>query len=802
MGKNRGSLLLGGILLGLICEFSLGDGLGYNILYGKNSYHRGSVAFLGGQQYDPNMQRQVNGLIVSASDGELVTGGGVDGKNVQVWCVLDGFLYGTEGNVGAGRLCKSSDGIHWIRTNATNSFSLLFRTPGGALLGWNVTTKKLYRSADGGGSFTEVTPQADNAFSPTAVLSARWSLASNPNGTMLLCEYGPSSLLGGRYIFRSTDDGVTWVRCFDGTAITSNSANQLYHWHTVCYHQKAGRWIAACGDTMNRRAIVYSDDDGLTWSILRAPTTLHDQPIALIDYGDSTKLLAGTDGVFSLATLDVVTGEIVHKFTGVQHTANSYYFFDLQKILGLYYAFHASTLSSVNTISIFVSPDMETWVPYHRFDVGETINAAYCAGYLNGKIHCRTISDATLINKHLRISPAKLMSAQGILHSPASTNLLSASDSSLETDMGGWSKPAAWQASRSNGSALHGSFSYQVNIPPGSSTNAIMMNTDLPLQEGKTYIGMAAVRGDECFVDFKFYKSTSPTGYKGGSRYYGIDSEWQMIYTAPYTIPTGEGDFYRLHITVTPGSLSRTVYVDCVGVFEVPFVPWQLGGTPQVADALSQTITIDNEFTDIFAVQTLWVSEYYRAPSPLVIKTWALDDDNKIDVLFDPSDSKFKLRRIVNGTAEITAESVPQYWHGNACLKFLLRVSASECNLTIQNGRTTEVLRNDGMPLLLNAEISSIYGSFPMVVWEGWKYQNLYSGWLSDSDVSDVMKLVIPDSITPSVDLDKDGDIDMDDFSIFSEYWLCHGDFRQDFNNDQNVDIQDFGMLASQWCRQ
>jgi hypothetical protein len=60
---------------------------------------RDSVAYMAGTEYAADTQRTTSGLVVSTSDGTLVTGGGVGRANVVPQCVAGGNLYGIEGNL-------------------------------------------------------------------------------------------------------------------------------------------------------------------------------------------------------------------------------------------------------------------------------------------------------------------------------------------------------------------------------------------------------------------------------------------------------------------------------------------------------------------------------------------------------------------------------------------------------------------------------------------------------------------------------------------------------------------------------
>jgi hypothetical protein len=714
---------------------------------------RDSVAYMAGTEYAADTQRTTSGLVVSTSDGALVTGGGVGGANVVPQCVAGGYLYGIEGNLTYGRICKSADGVTWARTASSQSVSSITATPAGNLFAVDNDGKKWYRSTNGGESWTDVTPTGDNAPSSTAVFAMRWCYRNN-GPTMILIEYGSSVRFGGRYIFRSTNDGATWTRCYDAASITAVEGNQITHWHQIGYHAKTNRWIATAGDGAARRTVVYSDNDGLTWSVLIVPGKYYTQPLGgAIDYGDSTYLLYGEDGYGSIHKFDVTNGQSISKYSGFDRNTGKYYVFDVAYVNGLFYAFKGTTTAIIYDMAILVSPDGDNWTVYHRFNVADKISQVYFAGYFNGLLHCYAMNEVNVVYKHFKISPARVSQTSGVVVEPAATNLLTADMSSAETSAALWVNNATnWTSiGRSNDTALHGSYSVKVVMPDGHETGSTTLNADISLTVGKTYVASAYIKGTNTLVSIRpYWRPTGGTGQKfvASDATYWVDSNWKKITTLPFTVASGEGDFYRLYFTVygtTAGYTgpAKTLYIDCVQFTEVPNTDWQIGGTARVADTYTETATTGKLFTDVFAVQANCLPLYLTGTIP--IKTWALDANNKIVIAWDADNSKFTLTRTIAGSAQTTVSSAATYFFPQSCIKFILRVSGSSIKLDIQNGSSVATLSDDGMTSLLDAMITGTYGTFPMVVLDGWTYDRFVPLWMSDDDVAKVMNLTQPD---------------------------------------------------------
>jgi photosystem II stability/assembly factor-like uncharacterized protein len=133
--------------------------------------------------------------------------------------------------------------------------------------------------------------------------------------------------IGPKDIFRSTDNGATW------TTAHTEAMDGITHFHAVTKQEAVGRWIAIAGDGAKAK-VLYSDDDGLTWgTLIDSPSPL--QPCDLLDYGDPTKLLAGSDESFGVYTFDVVTKKLEVKFDQVDMRSTRGYFWRLAQIDGL-----------------------------------------------------------------------------------------------------------------------------------------------------------------------------------------------------------------------------------------------------------------------------------------------------------------------------------------------------------------------------------------------------------------------------------------------------------------------------------
>jgi len=152
------------------------------------SFTRNSIAFDDGQEIAIDVPRQREVLLVSNSDGQILTGGGHDNKDVSPYVVIGDTIYGIDSD---DRLSKSIDGINWTRTGYSNEITRLFKTPQGNLFTFiSGGVRQILRSSDGGETFVDVTPTGDDAMEGTG-RPASWGIKSHGN-TIMYVEYGKS----------------------------------------------------------------------------------------------------------------------------------------------------------------------------------------------------------------------------------------------------------------------------------------------------------------------------------------------------------------------------------------------------------------------------------------------------------------------------------------------------------------------------------------------------------------------------------------------------------------------------------
>jgi len=713
------------------------------------AFTRASVAYEAGLSIENNIARTRSCWIVSESDGAFVLGQGAASENVHPQCSVGSVIYGAGATTG--HTYKSTDdGVNWTRTQNSTSVGYIWALPSGTLIGSN-GANAAYRSTDGGENWTQIT--LPGGFSASAALYG-WGLDVG-KGTVLLAEYrGVASAFASKYVWRSTDDGATWTVALNLKDLYEEdppTGLEPYHIHTVAYHSATGRWIVSLGDNWLHRRILVSADDGIAWSELCGLGKLPGQPVCFYDYGHPTKLLGGDDAVLGVFRLDVVSGEYEILYDNTDSRAQGKYVFAIGKAGGVYYAMLSSTNGDRDQRALLASADGQSWVPYHNFDEDFTASIRPPV-YVGGKVHWSVFYEAEGVASYRQfsVSPARFVKAKGTLVTPGSTNLLNENNSSVETSIGNWLEVANdWDMARVDTDAYHGSYSVKAyGFADTDKTNKWNRIAQVvSLEAGRTYIASVMAKGGPATINLQFYDSSTP---RGTAVLHCISPHaWRRFYSYPLTVPEG-GYSTTIYLYTEVYGDPVDIYFDAAEIYEAPYSAWMLGGAAQAAEALTQTVTVGKVWTDVFAISLPIFYEYYKSATPLVIKTWALDSDNKVVLAYDSAESKFNLTRTIGGSAEETVKSSePIFWQGDSSCIFTLRISATETQLTYVLAGAKETLTDGGMAALTEDEIVGTYGTFPMIVLNEWKIAGVYPVWLPDADLGDVLKLKASNSLQP-----------------------------------------------------
>lgn len=117
-----------------------------------------------------------------------------------------------------------------------------------------------------GGNFCRTSTYFEQAETFTDMyhpLSTTNGIDEDPNKDLIMfAEYGGSGGIDGKRIWKSTDNGATWIVAYEDQGIG--------HWHACQRDPYTGYWYACSGDSGFGIKIVQSKDDGITWETLAA----------------------------------------------------------------------------------------------------------------------------------------------------------------------------------------------------------------------------------------------------------------------------------------------------------------------------------------------------------------------------------------------------------------------------------------------------------------------------------------------------------------------------------------------------
>lgn len=244
-------------------------------------------------------------------------------------------------------------------------------------LGW-WDTKKVWRSTDGGTTWTNITPTSAQLNGNTWVPYDIAVSGTDPQTIWLLrtSQYGNSPNLNGYVVFRSTNGGGTWTNITD--------ANLNGEWPTNIVHQlgtNGGLYIGT------RRSVYLRSDAAPTWTLWNAglPAKTHSTRL-LINYREG-KLRNATDRSVWESGLETTSAPVANfsaDKTTVTCLAPSVQFYDNSVLSGNGYSWNWSFPGGSPSTSTNRSPLVTYSVP-GVYDVTLTVTDA------NGT-HARTIS--------------------------------------------------------------------------------------------------------------------------------------------------------------------------------------------------------------------------------------------------------------------------------------------------------------------------------------------------------------------------------------------------------------------------
>lgn len=749
-------------------------------------------------QLAPDSPEQHMVLACSVSDGAYRTAQAPGGVTVVPHCNNSRFLFGRGNN---GRLYRSADGETWSDVGAM-SIHWLFAARDDTLL------RTYYRpdhhlgidfSSDDGQTWQTAQWESGGVFAMLA--ENAWVLpfgfCQAAHGTLVIAEYNLPN--NGRYLYRSTDHGRTW-------RMVNDNQNQVKHHHAVAYHAALQRWIAVTGDGITQQTLLASDDDGVTWFTYSPAGAIYEQPTCLLDYGDATRLLSGSDTTWQAATLDVSDGPNARRLeplvTNWSPLNGQNYSFSIFEHGGLFYACNYDYSAGPRNAVISVSQDLVHWAVYHRFRENER-GVNHLAGVVGGKLHLMVVAGDESY-RHLVLRPARVALATATRLDPPVQNLFSAERSSAES-LAGWQDagPPGGVLELVGGLALHGEKC--VHYRRDDLQAMKLVSPTVPLLANRAYAGRFWIRGDGGLALARWRYNGFDVGVP--VEFVVTPDRWREVVLFPFG---GGGANGTLGISITLVSTTAgrcEAYVDGLQIEPPPGSSWQLGGVPRDESRCEARLAHSGAWTDVFSLETGVISNWLPWEETLPIREYRLSDDSTLLLSFDTSANAFRIDATIAGAPQSPLELPGQFFLSQAQVILGVRYQPGAVSLSVANGRPIETISATLDPLAAGSPLrittGAAIGGSPL---RASLFNNaFYTQFLSDALLAEAF-----DDLTraPSAlgDANCDGVFNILDINAFVAAIVSPAAYagafpncninHVDFNGDGSVDILDVNLFV------
>lgn len=540
------------------------------------------------------------------------------------------------------------------------------------------------------------------------------------SGTLIMGLYANPETPTDTYIYRSTDDGLTWTTAATISELSTAANN---HIHSVGSYIDPDTGAEVClavngdGGTLNRRWW-YSTDDGQNWSLLWSQPPV--QPMRIFDLGSGwvrccSDSEAGVFDVYAKGLVDSpsATPRIRPLDLGWDRQSDSIYsWLAVRKGEDWYLCGYDTTQAGEAAISVYREPfgAVTLWhAPSSHIGVRRL--------YSLGGILAGTMHDSDKSPSAVEITIPDLTVRRGLTVTDAATNELPADVSRAETTGG------SFDQSEGSGSTLSAPTasdawigSRVIRVERSNSGYLRWASEDVTPVADDPYVGWVVLRGYGAEGGYvTFYQDS--VGEIGSKRYFTLSERWTPLYI-PAATP-GNTNNLRLRVHVGGNDLDVDAYVE-IGALQILAAatpqPWQVGGTPRRADVAAELVAQAQTWSDS---RTLW---------PMIGSAEVGDDreilryeaaDSAVVVDWDQSADQFRLTATTDGTDRAAVTSAATRWLRHSQITLQTELDADgDVTVTITNGSETITLSDAaGATDLIERAVTLTAGNLPGV-WE------------------------------------------------------------------------------------
>jgi hypothetical protein len=618
-------------------------------------------------------------IALATATAEIRLTGGPGGIQMAPGNMLPGatVLYGRLGNGSRNILYRSTDGNTWVAVHTdAGAVNHVWIMPDDTVLFTSNAAGNYLRRGVWDGSTLTVSNTACTGVSQHSQLAARDHLFVTTTGATIYMEYPAASTVGAR-IWRSPNYGASaFTAVFTNTGVAG-------HFHGGGQLAATGRLIVSEGDTTSI-AQLYSDDDGASWNYLagfeRGTSTW--RPVGFLDTGDVTRLLIGDDGPAQVSWFRPSDGTIEPLLTTLPRSSSCGFVWSMHYAGGIYYACRhnsTGTPTGVPNVGLHVSTDLEHWACCYQLP--PTYHGFNYAGTLGGNLHF-AIQIAADNWAHMVVSGVTCAIIDGARLEPSSTNLLTANQASMETDVSGWTTVSGTTLTSRTTSGCVGNKCLALTAPSTGTRGAYVTKTGLTV--GQNLIGSVRVRcsasvSPQCKLTVNVRKGSTVT--RTVVQYFQAGPEWQRVTTPCIQMMNTSPAEDRFDMMISQDQAgyvwgSADLEIDAAGLWAFPGGAYVGGGETRASDCVRIPFYAPTAWSLVAAIAPEFASPQFSAwvaatdagavttgEHEILRIESANDPTTYVRVFFDTADAKIKLSHVVSGSAEgLGIETTALHW--------------------------------------------------------------------------------------------------------------------------------------------
>jgi hypothetical protein len=528
------------------------------------------------------------------------------------------------------------------------------------------------------------------------------------NGTSIFGYYANPGTAVDTYLYRSTD-GVHFPENYTNAVVDSGINN---HIHAVRRLFNFDAWVAAFGDQTNKSEI-YSTDDGLTWNENVNTDETREQPIGFWDHPNGTDILIGYDNTTLIGTRQYdESGNITSRIEadmGVPRydpdnpsTYMQRYAWINKPAGGLIWASRSST-NTIERSTLAVSTDGLNYTTIYQMEDDEGgMRGVWTIGdYIIGAI-VDTANPEKFDRIQVRWDQDSVKNIQTIRVSSGATNLLSEDESTGATTTGSVGATVNTTLAAGTGGTVGDS---TITVTKSTTGNMTLRGPLETTVASENITGIIYLKGNSTELVEAGVWDQSGTATLSKASLCFSDNWIPVVF--PTTTMTGTSHRWEVRHGSQAGTEEMLAEVDRSALFAGANVvsphPWVIGGTPQAAEILSETVARSDSWTETI---TLWTgTDSLQIVGDVYAFTYS-GASSDASLVWDGANEQWRL----DITGESSVAGAATYFNKNEQVEITVTVSASGTDFVVNHGGNTFTLNGAAKSDLYSNDIDFTTG--------------------------------------------------------------------------------------------